>query len=1380
MRVIIDMQGAQSSGSRHRGIGRYVSALAKAMAEQRDTHEVILAANGAFADALDAIRAEFDGLLPADAIRVWMPPQPCRALESSNDGRRLAAELTYEAFLASLQPDIVLIGSLFEGLVDDVATSVRRLGSGVPVAVVLYDLIPLIHKSIYLTNPDVSRWYQQKLDHLRRSELLLSISASSGAEAVEHLAFFPDQVVNIGTACDARFRPVELSAEQRDELARRYGLVRPYVMYTGGIDHRKNIEGLIRAYSLLPQALRKKHQLAVVCSVGAADKDRLADLARRHGLAPDELVMTGFVPDDDLLTLYNACALFVFPSWHEGFGLPALEAMACGRPTIGANTSSLPEVIGLEDALFDPHDDADIARVMARGLQDTKFREGLELHALRQAACFSWENTAQRVWAALEQLAEQRVAVPQSRAAKPRPRLAYVSPIPVAKSGIADYSAELLPELSRHYEIDVIVQQEEPVEDGWILANARLRSASWFRANHRQYDRVLYHFGNSHFHSHMFGLLEDVPGVVVLHDFFLSSIVAHRDITREAVGGWANALVHGHGWGAALERFKARDAADVVWEYPCNLHVLQCALGMIVHSSHARELAESWYGAGAGDEWSVLPLLRSPAPLGDVAGRHRLRADARRALGISDHDFVVCSFGHLGRTKLNHQLLAAWQVSTLCRDQACQLVFVGQNEGGEYGKQLAQDIEKGSAGRVRITGFVDQTTYRQWLLAADVAVQLRTHSRGETSAAVLDCWNHGLATVVNAHGALAELPGDTVIRLDDAFADADLAQVLDKLHREPALRSALGQRGRDRILAEHHPRLCADRYADAIEQAYARTTCGESGVLGGLQKAEAAFSEEDRIAIARTMAACFPPSPRRIQWLVDCSVLVQCDAKSGIQRVVRSLLRQLLLNPPVGVQLEPVYATPGQPGYRYARQFTCRLFDMPADWCRDEPVEAWAGDVFVALDLQPSILPEQVPWLQQLRARGVKVFTVVYDLLPLLSPSSFVEGTATSHHRWLQALAGFDGALTISRAVADELLAWMDAYGDKTRRRPFEVHHFHLGADIEQSLPSLGIPSDGSELLARLKAHPVFLMVGTLEPRKGHALVVDAFEQMWQAGSKAQLVIVGKQGWMVDALVNRLRQHPEAGRRLHWLEGISDEYLTELYKLGTALIAASEGEGFGLPLIEAARHGIPILARDIPVFREVAGQHAAYFEAKSDATALATSIKRWLADHGKGVHPKSTAMPWLTWAQSADAVKSILAGHAAPYRRWLPSPMFRYWGNDQRLFTQVGRRHGFAMETTGQDGFLFYGPYMALEAGRYQVTVCGVAQHWTGSEVFDVAYDGGKQMLVKEIVSAEAGPWSAAYKFRLAEDVKNLELRLWVSESSDLSVSAISIERLSI
>jgi glycosyltransferase involved in cell wall biosynthesis len=167
-------------------------------------------------------------------------------------------------------------------------------------------------------------------------------------------------------------------------------------------------------------------------------------------------------------------------------------------------------------------------------------------------------------------------------------------------------------------------------------------------------------------------------------------------------------------------------------------------------------------------------------------------------------------------------------------------------------------------------------------------------------------------------------------------------------------------------------------------------------------------------------------------------------------------------------------------------------------------------------------------------------------------------------------------------------------------------------------------------------------MVGTLEPRKGHRQAIAAMERLWTDGVDASLVIIGQQGWNMDDLAKRIQEHPEHDERLFWLQGVSDEMLEEIYRSAHVLLAASEGEGFGLPLIEAARHGLPIIARDIPVFREVAGEQAYYFRGE-EAQDLAEALRRWLA-LGDNV-PASTGITWLTWRQSSRELLDVVIGN---------------------------------------------------------------------------------------------------------------------------------------
>jgi len=1241
MHIAIDMQGAQSENGFRRFGRRYAISLAEALVRNRGEHEIILFLNGLFAETIEPIRAAFAELLPQQSIRVWDAPGPVDYL-SAPKWRADIAENIREYFISYLKPDMVLVTSLFEDFDENTVISIGKLFPEIPTAVILYDLIPYFHllrRKPYLENPVIENFYLNRLDQLRRADLLLSVSESSRQAAIQHLGFDEHSVVNVSAATDARFLPRGISPSRERELRQQYGLRRAFVMHATGSGHR-NVEALIRAYARLPNDIRRQHQLAMVGAISDDDRQRLIDLAQQKGLLTDDLVITGFVAKDDIVDLYNICKVAVVPSWQETFSLSALEATSCGAPVIGANKSSVPEVIGRADALFDPYDDNEIAAKLLQVLTDEAFRQALAQHGLEHAKRFSWDATAKRALSALKQCFEQRCQDSQKRpisASGPRPKLAYISPLPPERSGISDYSAELLPELSRYYDIDVVVAQQA-VSDPYITAAFPLRTVDWFRNHAAIYDRVLYHFGNSPFHYHMFELLREIPGIVVLHDFFLSGIVAYLECFGLVPNHWAWELYNSHGYEAVRQRFHNSDShtlwgdSKVGWHYPCNLSVLQRAQGSIVHSANSLRLAEQWYGKDTRD-WAVIPLLRDT----DIS---RDKIAARQALGFGASDFLVCAFGQLGLVKLNQRLLQAWLRSNLARDRACNLIFVGENDRGDYGREILAAIRRDSPeGNVRVSGWVDIDVFRRYLAAADVAVQLRTLSRGETSAAVYDCMNYGLPTIINAHGSMADLDADAVWKLPDEFTDAQLIEALETLRNDAELRGRLGARGREIIVEKHNPRACAAQYHEAIERFSVTAASGTRALASAIAGLDCTLNDRELTRISEAVARNMPRPFTARQLLVDISGLVQRDPKTGIQRVVRAIMREWLVSPPAGVRVEPVYATK-HGVYRYARRFTLEFLNCPHDVLEDDPVEFCTGDILFVPDFNMILAEAKRAFYQQLRGYGVQVVFMVHDLLPVLMPRHFVHGFQESQIRWLQIVAESDGAVCVSKTVADELAEWFKQNGP-VHQRPFKIAWSHNGADIVNSAPTMGLPDSSLTVLDRVRHCSSFLMVGTLEPRKGHAQVLQAFELLWLSGLNVNLVIAGKRGWMVEDLLQRLRGHPELNKRLFWLEGASDEYLEAVYAASTCLIAASEGEGFGLPLIEAARHKLPIIARDIPVFQEVAGEHVFYFSGQ-DPAALAASIKEWLQLYQAGKYPKSDAMPWITWKQSAERLQEIL------------------------------------------------------------------------------------------------------------------------------------------
>lgn len=1040
MRIAIDMQGLQSTSAK-RGIGRYTSGLIKAMLRLKGDNEVILILNGELKDSIKYIRHEFSDYIDRKDIYVWSSLAGINT-NSNNIQRKLNAEKIREAFISKLNPDLVLITSFFEGYSDDAVTSIGSFTSRIPTAVIFYDLIPYIHSDLYLSDEGIKKWYLDKINKLSKADLYLSISESSRKEAINYLNYNESTVVNISTACDELFRPVILDDEVTRVLEKKYRIRKDFVLYTGGVDHRKNIEGLIHAFSLLPSPLRNKYQLAIVCSIQLVDKDRLCNLAKSYGLSEDDIIITGFIPDNDLLIFYNACKVFVFPSWHEGFGLPALEAMTCGRAVIGSNRSSIPEVIGRKDALFDPYDDNIIASKLERVLSDDLYRSELEIHGLNQAKKFSWINSAEKAWSAITNLIIKNKKLSDLdsplREVK-KPSLAYLSPLPAVKSGISDYSSELLPLLANYYDIIIINGQEDEITNDWIKNNCRIRTIEWFMKNNYSCDRVLYHFGNSTFHSHMFSLLSKIPGTVVLHDFFLSGVLYHNDVNNiDEVDLWSRELLNSHGWPAVRTRFKSDNISDVIYSYPCNLNVLRNALGIIVHSNYSRNLASTYYNKDTSSDWDVIPLMKTPA-------ENINRNEARKILGISTDEFVVCTFGLLGPTKLNHRLLSSWSLSLLSRDPKCRLVFVGENNNGTYGNQLLKNIKNSSKNKISITGWVDRDLYHTWLAAADIAVQLRTLSRGETSAAVLDCMNYGLATIINANGSMADLPESTVYKLNDDFDDEQLSEALTLLWQDNERRSLLGENALRHICALHHPETCVKLYHDAIERNHKNTRVDFKNLI---EKLSVTNNEYELSQLAIALSENFEPKPRLKQLLFDITPFI-CSGGDSLN-ILRPMLEVLLLENPKGWVVEPVYFDRETSLYMYARKSTCQFLDIPSSWIEDCPAESWRGDVFLGNVIESSEMESQCEYLLSWFYRGVNVFFMTPDFLYLADNSFNIESSLTLINESIGFITNFSGVICASELSRNKLIKYTEEQVDE-KNNNFIISEFSSGNDITVS-----------------------------------------------------------------------------------------------------------------------------------------------------------------------------------------------------------------------------------------------------------------------------------------------------------------------------------------
>lgn len=377
------------------------------------------------------------------------------------------------------------------------------------------------------------------------------------------------------------------------------------------------------------------------------------------------------------------------------------------------------------------------------------------------------------------------------------------------------------------------------------------------------------------------------------------------------------------------------------------------------------------------------------------------------------------------------------------------------------------------------------------------------------------------------------------------------------------------------------------------------------------------------------------------QFLIDISDFIIFDKNTGIQRVVKNLLRALMIYPPIGFSVKPIHATT-ENGYKYSSINFLEISNNNIKLNNFDQIRFDPGDIFLSIDLEYHVQIANQVMFDEMYKNNVKIYFILYDMIPIDFPQFYdpLHGADELLTKWLKMITRYNGVICISKTVAENLKNWL-ILNNITFESKFTINWFHLGCDFRSSLPSKGFTEDSYLVLENLKTSYTFIMVGTLEPRKGHEQVLDAFELIWLEDNSLKLVIIGKKGWMVDSLANRIINHPEFGQRLFWLQGISDEYLDKIYENSICLIMASYAEGFGLPIIEAAYKNIPVFARNIPIFREVAGESAYFFDALSPLD-LKNSLLDWLYLFKKGSHPKSEFIMKNSWKESAFQLQQII------------------------------------------------------------------------------------------------------------------------------------------
>ncbi len=291
------------------------------------------------------------------------------------------------------------------------------------------------------------------------------------------------------------------------------------------------------------------------------------------------------------------------------------------------------------------------------------------------------------------------------------------------------------------------------------------------------------------------------------------------------------------------------------------------------------------------------------------------------------------------------------------------------------------------------------------------------------------------------------------------------------------------------------------------------------------------------------------------------------------------------------------------------------------------------GDILFLFDWMGNEPATFIRLMEAAVQKGAHVVLGLHDILPFMYPGLFSADTGPALRTLVdRGISLADGIVTVSRCAAEDIRAYIVESG-LPYRPGLGIGWNHLGADFQSAEPAGEVDP---KLAGVFKSTPVFLMVGTVEPRKGHRTALAAFDRLWRDGADVCCLIIGGMYWNARSIGEEIRAHPEFGRRLFWFDEASDADVAYAYRHATSLIFASLSEGFGLPLVEAAKFGLPIIASDITVFREIAGDAASYFEAL-DAESLAARLRESLA--GKRIPP---LFPVRTWHELALDLFTLL------------------------------------------------------------------------------------------------------------------------------------------
>jgi glycosyltransferase involved in cell wall biosynthesis len=656
-------------------------------------------------------------------------------------------------------------------------------------AAVVYDFIPLDDAARYLTDPKTRLDYHVALAWLARYDLFAPISQASAARLGTLIPAATADITVTGAPLDPVFEP----SAAPDAHARNHVLV------IGGGDPRKNVDCAIRGHAACAALQGAAVPLVVTGNYAPSQIDAMRALAAGSGGNAALLRAPGHVDEAALAALYRDATAVVVPSLAEGFSLPVIEAMAAGAPVIASRIPPHSELISSDSLLFAADAPADLAAILARLHGDAALVADIVVAQEKIWPRFRAAEVAARLWGAFERRAAERPPPPPATVGIGRkPRLALVTPVPPDRSGVADFSRAGCAAFAARTDLHIFTATANPRPIPDARSVQPLSALPYLSAG---FDRVVSVMGNSDFHLGIHRLLTRYGGACVAHDSRMLGFYCALFGTERAQA------IAGRELGRPVSTAEIRAWLQDESRLPATLlgEIAAAAEPLFMHSRRSAantakrlRIPVTQLPFAAMRSWSPDALL--PAA----------RAVARTRLGLPDDAILIASFGFVHWTKAPADCIAALEMLRGWNIPAV-LHFVGANHM-DPGSLRALARQCGVEQHVVFVGdFVSESLYRDYLLAADLGLQLRSFGGGAVSAALQDCITAGLSAVANEDLADAiDSPG-YVRRVPDAISPVLVAEALATQLSEGAHKHRHDEARRDYAVSHSF-----DRYAELL------------------------------------------------------------------------------------------------------------------------------------------------------------------------------------------------------------------------------------------------------------------------------------------------------------------------------------------------------------------------------------------------------------------------------------------------------------------------------------------------------------------------------------------------------------------------------------